>query len=133
MKRAASLILAGFACAVFAISAHAAETKTLAWKCSNCVAEGVTGYKVYYGSTSYIEVDAPTGETPEAPYDQVIEINDPNQMSYTLTLPVGVWHFRVTAVHPTGETDFTYEVSLKIKPSSPTGLKANDPDPADTP
>lgn len=121
------IVLSFLALALLASGVLAAETKIVKWDCPSCATENVVGYRLYYGQTSHIDIDAPTGITPESPYDQVVEINDVNQMSHTLTLPVGTWFIRITGVRENGqESDFTYELGIKIKPSAPTSVEAGD-------
>jgi hypothetical protein len=78
---------------------------SLAWDPS--VSEGVTGYKVYFGSSSG---------------DYGTPITIPNQTSYTVAdLPSGTYYFAVTAFNATGdESGFSNEVSTIVGESATT-------------
>lgn len=67
----------------------------------NSAASGLTGYKIYHGTTS-------------GSRSTVINIADPNQLTTTITLPSGTRFFQVTAVSGILESRYSSEQSKVI-------------------
>jgi len=72
----------------------------------------LAGYKVYYG----------TQPRAQAPYSQIVLVNDRSATSWSIILSSGTYYFALTAFDTSGnESGFSTEVSATVSASDPPG------------
>jgi hypothetical protein len=90
-------LLSFLAALLFASSAFAA---TATWEYDPALDRGQhQGFRIYYGTISNDTATDPTGENDPnnpLPYQNVIEVADPDARSHEVPLGPGTWYFRLT-------------------------------------
>lgn len=107
---------------LMAVSPALAGVVSLSW---DYTGSGHKGFRLYYGQTSHLDVNAAIGVPPDpAPYDHIVEIPDPDARIYEIALPEGVYYFRMVTVGAVADSPFTVEEPVAtIGPNVPEGFK----------
>ena len=100
-----------------------AATITLAWVYPTPTPEGVSGFRVYFGSTSHAMVVNPADMMTASPYDHRAQVADPaaRELSIDIDKP-GVYYFRMTSYGESVGSAFSKEVEAAVGLGIPTNL-----------